>query len=105
MLTRIMGRVDQLTKVKGMFVHPGQVQTVISRHDEIAAARLVVERPGDTDIMTLEVELKESSGEELLNSIGETIKEVIKLKGVVKVVEPGSLAKTEKLIEDLRKWD
>ena len=57
-LTRIMGRADQVTKVKGMFVHPSQVQKVMETHPEIAKARLLVERPQDQDIMTLEVELR-----------------------------------------------
>jgi phenylacetate-CoA ligase len=104
-LTRIMGRADQVTKVKGMFVHPSQVEKVVERHPEIAKARLVVERPQDQDVMTLEVELKGPASEGLLPGIELSIREVIKLKGVVRIVEPGALASAQKTIEDLRKWD
>ena len=104
-LTRIMGRADQVTKVKGMFVHPSQVEKVVERHPEIAKARLVVERPGDQDLMTLEVELKGSASEELIPGILLSIREIIKLRGEVKVVKPGELADAQKVIEDRRKWD
>jgi phenylacetate-CoA ligase len=104
-LTRIMGRVDQLTKVKGMFVHPSQVQKVVEAHGQIAKGRLLVERPGDQDVMTLEVELKEVAGEDLVPSVEKTIREVIKLKGSVRILEPGTLKEGFKTIEDVRKWD
>lgn len=104
-LTRIMGRVDQLTKVKGMFVHPSQVQKVIEAHGQISKGRLLVERPGDQDVMTLEVELKEAPGADLVPSVEKTIREVIKLKGSVRVLEPGTLKEGFKTIEDVRKWD
>ncbi len=104
-LTRIMGRADQVTKVKGMFVHPSQVEKVVERHPEIAKARLVVERPQDQDVMTLEVELKGPASEGLVPGIEQSIREIIKLKGVVRIVEPGALASAQKIIEDLRKWD
>jgi len=104
-LTRIMGRADQVTKVKGMFVHPSQVEKVVERHPEIARGRLVVDRTRDQDIMTLEVELKETPQEGLVASIEQTIREVIKLKGSVRIVEAGALANAPKTIEDVRKWD
>jgi phenylacetate-CoA ligase len=104
-LTRIMGRADQLTKVKGMFVHPSQVQKVMDSHPEIARARLLVERPQDQDIMTLEVELKQAAQEGLVPSIEQTVREVFKLRGSVRILEPGKLADDQKMIEDVRKWD
>jgi phenylacetate-CoA ligase len=104
-LTRIMGRADQLTKVKGMFVHPSQVQKVMEIHSEIAKARLLVERPQDQDIMTLEVELKGSAPDEFIPSVEQTIKEVMKLRGSVRVLAPGTLAPDHKTIDDVRKWD
>jgi phenylacetate-CoA ligase len=104
-LTRIMGRADQLTKVKGMFVHPSQVQKVIDSHPEIARARLLVERQQDQDIMTLEVELKQSVRENVSPAIEQTVREVFKLKGSVRIVEPGNLTDDLKMIEDVRKWD
>ncbi len=105
MLTRIMGRVDQVTKVKGMFVHPSQVQKVLEVHPEISKARLVVERPGDQDLMMLEIELKGAVAEGFVTKVEQTIRDFIKLKGSVCVVEPGSLGAEPKIIEDRRKWD
>jgi phenylacetate-CoA ligase len=104
-LTRILGRADQLTKVKGMFVHPSQVQKVIESHPEIVRGRLLVERPKDQDIMTLEVELKSAPREGLVQSIEQSLKEVVKLKGSVRILEAGTLPEELKAIEDVRKWD
>ena len=104
-LPRILGRADQLTKVKGMFVHPSQVQKVIESHPEILKGRLLVERPKDQDIMTLEVELKSAAGGGLIPSIEQSLKEVIKLKGSVRILQPGTLPAEFKTIEDVRKWD
>ena len=104
-LTRIMGRVDQVTKVKGMFVHPSQVQKVVETHPEIAKARLVVERPGDQDIMKLEVELKGAVAEGFLSKVEATIRDSLKLKGSVCILESGTLTDEQKIIEDRRKWD
>lgn len=104
-LTRILGRADQVTKVKGMFVHPSQVQRVLEIHPEIAKGRLLVERPQDQDVMTLEIELKEPATEGLIPAVEQTIREVIKLKGSVRVVEAGKLPAESKTIEDVRKWD
>jgi phenylacetate-CoA ligase len=104
-LTRIMGRVDQVTKVKGMFVHPSQVQKVVETHPEIAKARLIVERPGDQDIMKLEIELKGAVAEGFLSKVEATIRDSLKLKGSVCILESGTLTDEQKIIEDRRKWD
>ncbi|MCX5872915.1 MAG: AMP-binding protein [Deltaproteobacteria bacterium] len=104
-LTRIMGRVDQVTKVKGMFVHPSQVQKVVEAHPEIAKARLVVERPGDQDLMKLEIELKGAVAEGFVSKVEATIRDSIKLKGSVSILEPGALGGEHKIIDDRRKWD
>lgn len=104
-LTRIMGRVDQVTKVKGMFVHPSQVQKVLEIHPEISKARLVVERPGDQDVMKLEIELKGPVAEGFVSKVECTIRDFMKLKGSVCILEPGTLAEEHKMIEDRRKWD
>jgi phenylacetate-CoA ligase len=104
-LTRIMGRADQVTKVKGMFVHPSQVQKVIETHHEIAKARLLVERPQDRDVMTLEVELKGSVSEEFIPAVEQTVKDVMKLRGSVRILANGTLPPDHKTIEDVRKWD
>jgi phenylacetate-CoA ligase len=104
-LTRIMGRVDQVTKIRGMFVHPSQIQKVVENHPQIAKARLLVERPQDQDVMTLEVELKESESEGLIPAVEQTIREVIKLRGQVRVLASGTLPPDHKVIDDRRKWD
>jgi phenylacetate-CoA ligase len=104
-LTRILGRVDQLTKVKGMFVHPSQVQKVIDAHPEISKGRLLVERPKDQDIMTLEVELKGPVAEGFASVLEQTLRETAKLRGAVRILEPGTLPADHKTIEDVRKWD
>lgn len=104
-LSRIMGRVDQVTKVKGMFVHPSQVERVIAAHQEISRARLVVDRPHDQDVMTLEVELKEPAREGLVAAIEQTMREVLKLKGKVSILPAGTLPEGHKIVDDIRKWD
>jgi phenylacetate-CoA ligase len=104
-LTRIMGRVDQVTKVKGMFVHPTQVEKVIASHPEIAKGRLLVDRPADTDLMTLEIELKGETPEGFVQAVEQTLQELAKLKGAVKILDPGTLPEEHKTIEDIRKWD
>ncbi len=104
-LSRIMGRADQVTKIKGMFVHPSQVEKVKERHPEIAKARLLVERAKDQDVMTLEVELKESQPEGFVATVEQTVREVTKLKGSVRILAAGTLPPEHKTIEDTRKWD
>jgi len=90
-LTRIMGRVDQLTKVKGMFVHPSQVQRAIAAHPEIVRGRLLVDRAHDQDVMTLEIEIKGEASEGFVAAVEQTLREATKLKGSVRVLSPGSL--------------
>jgi phenylacetate-CoA ligase len=95
-----LGRADQTTKVRGMFVHPEQVADILRRHKSITRARLVVERPGSTDEITLLVEIGEPA--EDLMRIAETVQAVTKLRGTVKRVPEGSLPVDGKLIEDRR---
>ena len=104
-LTRILGRADQVTKVKGMFVHPSQVQRVVDTFPEILKGRLLVERKHDQDVMTLEVELKEEMTPQLRASIEDSIKETLKLKGSVASIPGDTLKEGFKVIEDIRKWD
>jgi phenylacetate-CoA ligase len=96
-----MGRADQTAKVKGMFVRPEQVAEVLRRHPEIARARLVVARNGETDAMTLKVESRARSPEFVL-AVGESVLSIMKLKGTVEAVKPGSLPNDGKVIEDTR---
>jgi phenylacetate-CoA ligase len=95
-----MGRADQTTKVKGMFVHPGQIAEVAKRHG-IAKFRLVVMRDGDADVMTLKVEAKRDDG--LAAKLAESLVAVTKLKGAIEFAD--SLPNDGKAIEDSRKYD
>ena len=101
-----MGRADQTTKVRGMFVHPGQVAEIVRRHPEIARARLVVEGEMANDRMTLRCELKSGElGAALAEAIGASIRDVTKLRGEVQAAASGSLPNDGKVIEDARRYD
>ncbi len=97
-----MGRADQTTKVKGMFVHPTQVGQVVTRHPEILKGRLVVDQVEGRDVMTLHCEVAEPT-DGLAAAIAETLHAVCKLRGRAVLVEPGSLANDGKVIDDVRK--
>ena len=99
-----MGRADQTTKVKGMFVHPSQVAEVVRRHAEIMRARLVVGSAGNQDVMTLRCE-SEAGDPGLADAIAATVREVCKLRGEIEIVAPGSLANDGKVIEDARTYE
>ncbi len=105
-----MGRADQTTKVKGMFVHPAQVAEVVRRHPEIAKARLVVDQRDGADVMTLSCEVADihhvaGGSDGLAGDIVNTIHAVCKLRGEVGFAEPGSLPNDGKVIDDIRKFD
>jgi len=99
-----MGRADQTTKVRGMFVHPGQVADVMRRHPQIRRARLTVDNPDGNDRMTLHAELTGSSGD-MASAIVASLREVTKLRGEVAFHPLGELPNDGKVIEDLRKFD
>jgi len=100
-----MGRADQTTKVKGMFVHPAQVDRVAKRHPEILKARLTVEHDAErNDRMRLRCEVR-SRSEALSLAIAESLRDVCKLRGEVEFADIGSLPNDGKVIEDLRKYD
>ena len=96
-----MGRADQTTKVKGMFVRPEQVAEVGRRHAELGRMRLVVTRYDESDAMTLKAECTRST-DEFARQIGETLRSVTKLGGAIELVPPGSLPNDGKVIEDAR---
>ncbi|TFZ03583.1 phenylacetate--CoA ligase family protein [Ramlibacter humi] len=98
-----MGRADQTTKIRGMFVHPGQVAEVTRRFPEVLKARLVVTGEMANDHMTLKVEAA-SAPQGLADRIGEAIRDVTKLRGEVEVLAPGSLPNDGKVIEDARSY-
>jgi phenylacetate-CoA ligase len=99
-----MGRADQTTKVKGMFVHPSQVAAIAKRHPEVMRARLVVDNPDGNDRMTLFVEVPGNVSSHA-ESIVASIREVTKLRGEVAFRLPGELPNDGKVIEDVRKYD
>jgi phenylacetate-CoA ligase len=98
-----MGRADQTTKIRGMFVHPGQVADITRRFPEVVKARLIVSGEMANDAMTLKVEAR-SGAQDLPARIGEAIREVTKLRGDVVLVEPGTLPNDGKVIEDARSY-
>ena len=99
-----MGRADQTTKIRGMFVHPGQVAEIIKRFPEVARARLVVTGEMANDAMTLQVETACGGPDGLANKISEAIRDVTKLRGQVELVLPGTLPNDGKVIEDARSY-
>ena len=98
-----MGRADQTTKIRGMFVHPKQVADIVRRFPEVLRARLVVSGAMAQDEMTLKVE-SASFSEGLSVRIGEAIRDVTKLRGTVEMAAPGSLPNDGKVIEDARSY-
>ena len=100
-----MGRADQTTKVKGMFVHPAQVAAIVARHPDIAKARLVVDNPDATDRMALHVEMRAPASPGNAEAIIATIRDVTKLRGELVVRKPGELPNDGKVIDDVRKID
>ncbi|MCY7317821.1 MAG: AMP-binding protein, partial [Ramlibacter sp.] len=98
-----LGRADQTTKIRGMFVHPGQVAEILRRFPELQRARLVVSGEMANDTMLLKVEAS-ATGEGLDQRIGQAIRDVTKLRADVEVVAPGSLPNDGKVIEDARSY-
>ena len=97
-----MGRADQTTKVKGMFVRPEQIAEIGRRHPELGRLRLVVTREGETDVMTLKAECT-SQAEALRGDLASTLRTVTKLQGTVDLVAPGNLPNDGKVIADERR--
>jgi phenylacetate-CoA ligase len=98
-----MGRADQTTKVRGMFVHPGQVAQIAKRFPEVLKARLVVSGEMANDSMALHVETAHAN-EDLKARLGEAIRDITKLRGDVVWSRPGALANDGKVIEDARSY-
>jgi phenylacetate-CoA ligase len=100
-LMKILGRVDQVTKVRGLFVHPGQADEVASRHDPVEKVQVVVTRRDHKDEMIFRVELKEWASEEIEKSI----RDVMKVRGEVQFVPKGTIPAGAKKIDDQRTWE
>ena len=96
-----MGRADQTTKIKGMFVRPEQVAALVAKHNDIAKARVVATREGEMDAMTVQIEA--TAGDS--SAYAKSVAEVLKLKAKVEIVPLGSLPKDGLVIEDQRSYD
>ncbi|HQQ53393.1 MAG TPA: AMP-binding protein [Ottowia sp.] len=98
-----LGRADQTTKIRGMFVHPGQVAEIVRRFPGVGRARLVVSGAMANDQMTLRVEAADLPG--LAERIADAVRDVTKLRGQIELVAPGSLPNDGKVIEDARSYE
>jgi phenylacetate-CoA ligase len=96
-----MGRADQTTKVKGMFVRPEQVAALVARHPELRRARVVVEREGDADRLRVLVEAEAADAD----AVADSVQAVLRLRGAVEVLPPGGLPNDGKVIDDQRRYD
>ena len=96
-----MGRADQTTKIKGMFVRPEQVAAFVDRHPEIIKARVIATRIGEQDAMTVQIEAADGDAQAYAQSVAD----VLKLKGAVEIHAPGTLPKDGLVIEDQRTYD
>ncbi len=99
-----MGRADQTTKVRGMFVHPSQVAEILKRHPAVLKARLVVDNPDGADRMTLHCEVAAAS-DALKAAIEASVREITKLRGEIAFRKPGGLPNDGKVIEDAKKYE
>jgi phenylacetate-CoA ligase len=96
-----MGRADQTTKIKGMFVRPEQVAALVARHDEVNRARVVASRQGEMDVMTVRIETEAEDTSIYESSVLSTLK----LRGAIELVRPGELPRDGVVIEDQRHYD
>ena len=100
-----MGRADQTTKVKGMFVHPSQVAAIVARHPEIAKARLVVDNPDGNDRMTLHVEVAGATRRRAPRRSSRRSATSPSCAAKSRSAQPGELPNDGKVIDDVRKFD
>ena len=99
-----MGRADQTAKVKGMFIHPSQINNIAKQHRELGRLRLVIERDGATDKMTLKAECP-TRNNDLLNAVTQTLQTQCKVRGTVELCQPGSLPNDGAVISDERDYN
>ncbi|WP_295534128.1 phenylacetate--CoA ligase family protein [uncultured Thioclava sp.] len=96
-----MGRADQTTKIKGMFVRPEQVAAFVAAHPQVQKARVIASRSGEMDVMTVQVETESSDAAQF----DAGIRAALKMKGVIELVAPGTLPNDGKVIDDQRSYD
>ncbi len=106
-LVKILGRVDQATKVRGLFVHPGQVDEVAARFPQIARYQVRITRREHKDEMTFLIELRgeNDQSDKLKEGIERSVRDVMKVRGEVKFVSKGTIPDGVKKIEDQRTWE
>ncbi len=104
-LTGILGRVDQVIKVRGLFVHPGQLAEVMSGFTEVDSFRAVITRERAMDDMTVEVESSQSLSANALEIIGKRLKDILKLSTRTVQVKSGTIPDDAEPLDDRRKWD
>ena len=95
-----LGRADQTTKIKGMFVRPEQVAAFVAAHPEVKRARVIASRDGEMDVMTVRIETDSTDARRYAGGVVEALK----LRGAIELVAPGSLPNDGKVIEDLRTY-
>ncbi|MFN4060092.1 MAG: phenylacetate--CoA ligase family protein [Paracoccus hibiscisoli] len=95
-----MGRADQTTKIKGMFVRPEQVAALVARHSDVSRARVIADRQGEMDVMTVQLETAGQGGD-----YAASVMETLKMRADVQLVAPGSLPNDGKVIEDRRSYE
>lgn len=95
-----LGRADQTTKIKGMFVRPEQVAAFVAAHPEVRRARVIATRDGEMDVMTVRIETEATD----MRRFAGGVVEALKLRGAIELVAPGSLPNDGKVIEDLRTY-
>lgn len=105
-----LGRADQTAKVRGMFIHPSQIQQILKRHSEITRARLVIDWVNESDQMILKCETKSldegsDQAKALQVAIANSVRDVCTIRGEVKLVQPDSLPNDGKVIDDIRKYE
>lgn len=99
------GRADEVTKVRGMFIHPRQVDEVVGRFPAVARYQVVVTRRDHQDELTFRVELKPEATPGAVEGMVEAIREVMRLRGTVEIVPAGAIPEGARKIEDRRTWD
>ena len=96
-----MGRADQTTKIKGMFVRPEQVAALVEAHPEVARARVIARREGEMDAMTVQIETEATEAAHYETTVASTLK----LKGQIELIRPGGLPRDGLVIEDQRSYE
>jgi len=106
-LQRILGRVGDAVKVRGMFLHPAEIELAMARHPEVARYQIVVTRSGQSDEMLVRAEVHpdRAAPVDLHERISRTFSETVRLRGTVEVVPAGTLPADARKIADLRTWD